>query len=136
MDRMTENKIVLITRRTRLDDLISRFNTVSQAKFYVEHLGADFSDYMTEHQQYYKTKAEAESVLRAIGRLQTVDRSFLPNFIFGKEDTVVVLGQDGLIANTVKYSSAQPIIGVNPDPKRWDGKLLPFVVSDLTKDRS
>ena len=43
MDRLTENKLVLITRRTRLDDLISRFNTIDQAKFYVEHLGADFS---------------------------------------------------------------------------------------------
>jgi NAD kinase len=133
MERRTENKIVLITRRTRLDDLVARFNTVSQAKFYVEHLGADFSDYQREHQQYYQTKAETEAVLSTLGRLQTVDRSFLPNFIFGKEDTVVVLGQDGLVANTVKYSTAQPIIGVNPDPKRWDGKLLPFVVSDLSK---
>jgi NAD kinase len=133
MDRLTENKIVLITRRTRLDDLISRFNTISQAKFYVEHLGADFSDYLEEHERYYKSKAEAESSLSDVGRVQTVPRSFLPNFIFGKDDTVVVLGQDGLVANTVKYSTAQQIIGVNPDPKRWDGMLLPFVVSDLPK---
>jgi len=133
MERLTENKIILITRRTRLDDLVARFNTLSQAKFYVEHLGVDFSDYHREHQQYYQTKAEAEAVLNRLGRLQTLDRSFLPNFIFGKEDTVVVLGQDGLVANTVKYSTAQPIIGVNPDPQRWDGKLLPFVVSDLSK---
>ena len=41
MERLTENKIVLVTRHTRLDDLVARFNTVSQAKFYVEHLGAD-----------------------------------------------------------------------------------------------
>ena len=49
MDRLTENKIVLLTRRTRLDELVTRFNTVEQARFYVEHLGADFSYYQREH---------------------------------------------------------------------------------------
>jgi hypothetical protein len=55
----------------------------------------------------------------------------VPNFIFGDEDTVVVLGQDGLVANTLKYLREQPLIGVNPDPQRWDGVLLPFTVKDL-----
>ncbi len=130
-NRLTENKIVLITRRTRLDDLIARFNTRAQARFYVEHLGADFSDYEREHEAYHKSVAETESVLRSLGRLQTVNRSFLPNFLFGVMDTVVVLGQDGLVANTVKYATNRPIIGVNPDPERWDGVLLPFTTSDL-----
>ena len=131
MDRLTENKIILVTRRTRLDELISRFNTVDQAKFYVEHLGADFSDYVVERDTYRSSVAEAQSTLEKLGRVQVIDRSFLPNFLFGKTDTVVVLGQDGLVANTVKYLSEQVVIGVNPDPNRWDGVLLPFVVSDL-----
>ena len=90
MNRLTENKVILITRRSRLDELVARFNTVSQARFYVEHLGADFSDYQREHEQYSEARAQAESILTKIGRLQVVDRSFLPNFIFGKNDTVVV----------------------------------------------
>ncbi|MEI9866324.1 MAG: hypothetical protein WDN00_17560 [Limisphaerales bacterium] len=45
-----------------------------------------------------------------------VDRSFLPNFVFAPEDTVVTLGQDGLVANTLKYLDGQPVVGVNPDP--------------------
>lgn len=45
----------------------------------------------------------------------------------------MVLGQDGLVANTLKYLSGQPLIGVNPDPKRWDGQLLPFQVGDLNQ---
>ena len=52
MERLTENKIVLIVRRTRLDDLVARFNTEDQARFYVEHLGADFSDYQAEDHTY------------------------------------------------------------------------------------
>lgn len=133
MNPRTERKIILVSRRTRLDDLIARFNTVDQAKFYVEHLGADFSDYVRERDTYRTALRQAETILREVGRVQTLARSFLPNFLFGKDDTVVVLGQDGLVANTVKYLSTQPVIGVNPDPPRWDGVLLPFTVPDLDK---
>ena len=41
------------------------------------------------------------------------------------------LGQDGLVANTLKYLDGQHVIGLNPDPKRWDGVPLPFGVADL-----
>ena len=40
-----DRKIVLVVRETRLDELTARFNTVQQARFYVEHLGADFGDF-------------------------------------------------------------------------------------------
>jgi hypothetical protein len=131
MNRLTENKIILVIRRTRLDDLITRFNTEDQARFYVEHLGADFSDYRLEDQQYKQAAREAENILSRIGRVQRLDRAYVPNFIFGAQDTVVVLGQDGLVANVLKYLDRQPLVGVNPDPGRWEGVLLPFVVPDL-----
>jgi len=131
MERMTENKVVLVVRQTRLDELVNRYNTLGQAKFYVEHLGADFSDYLKEHDQYKKSLTLAEDVLRSLGRVQVLKREFLPNFVFGDGDTVVVLGQDGLVANTMKYLDRQPVLGINPDPDRWDGVLLPFQVSEL-----
>ncbi len=133
MQRRTENKIVLIVRRTRIDDLIIRFNTQDQARFYVEHLGADFSDYQAEDRVYKAALREAQSLLAGHGRVQVVQRSFLPNFIFGQEDIVVALGQDGLVANVLKYLDGQPLIGVNPDPARWEGILLPFSVPDLDR---
>ena len=131
MDRLTENKIILIKRKTRLEDLISRYNTIEQAKFYIEHLGSDFSDYIKEDDQYKKVLATATNDLEALGRVQIVDREYVSNFIFGSEDIVIVIGQDGLVANTLKYLSNQLLIGVNPDPRRWDGVLLPFEVNDL-----
>jgi len=131
MDRLTENKIVLIKRKTRLEDLIARYNTIAQAKFYIEHLGSDFSDYITEDEQYKKAISEAHSELESLGRVQVVDREYVSNFIFGNNDIVVVVGQDGLVANTLKYLTNQLLIGVNPDPTRWDGVLLPFKVADL-----
>jgi len=131
MPPKTEQKIILVVRRTRLDELVARFNTLAQAKFYIEHQGADFSDYLREHQTYQAAVRTAENTLAQLGRLQKLERSFLPNFVFGAEDNVVVLGQDGLVANTVKYLQGQPVVGVNPDPQRWEGVLLPFQVTDL-----
>lgn len=133
MNRLTDRKIVLVTRPTRLAELVVRFNTVSQARFYVEHQGADFSDYLREDETYHRALTEAQEVLGGIGLVQTVDRGFLPNFVFAPEDTIVTLGQDGLVANTLKYLDGQPVVGVNPDPERWDGRLLPFRMRDLAR---
>ncbi|MFC3693501.1 sugar kinase [Chenggangzhangella methanolivorans] len=124
-------RIVLVTRATRLDDLVARFNTVEQAKFYVEHLGADFSDYLAEHDRYREAVTIAEQSLARFGRVQRIDREFLPNFLFPPDALVVALGQDGLVANTLKYLDRQPLVGVNPDPGRWEGVLLPFGPEDL-----
>ena len=133
MERLTENKIVLIVRETRLEELKARFNTVSQARFYVEQLGGDFADYERENDAYQQAVTLAQQSLSHIGRLQVVHRSFLPNFIFGSDDVVVAVGQDGLVANTLKYLNGQHLVGVNPEPSRYDGKLLPFQPKDLEK---
>jgi NAD kinase len=132
MERLTEQKIVLVKRKTRLDELIARFNTVAQAKFYVEHLGTDFSDYLQENERYSQSLSQAQTILTRLGRVQMIDRSLLSNFLFGDDDIVVAIGQDGLVANTLKYLTEQVLIGVNPDPQRWDGVLLPFEVNDLS----
>lgn len=126
MNRLTENKIVVVSRKTRLDELIVRFNTIEQAKFYVEHLGADFEDYMQEHKTYQQVLSEINMAASALGRVQQLDRDMLADFIFGPDDTIVVVGQDGLVVNTMKYLDQQPVVAINPDPKRWNGVLLPF----------
>jgi NAD kinase len=126
-----ERKVVLVTRKTRLEDLIARYLTVDQARFYVEHLGADFSDYQREHDVFIGARQRTVRTLEQWGRYQVIDRGFLPNFIFGPADIVVALGQDGLVANTLKYLDGHPLIGLNPDARRYDGILLPFVPDDL-----
>lgn len=126
-----QNRIILVTRRTRLEDLVARLNTVEQARFYVQHLGADFSDYETEHANYQRAVEQTEAQLRRHGRVQRLERSLVPNFLFPPDCLVVVIGQDGLVANTLKYLDGQPVIGVNPEPQRWDGVLLPFKAQDL-----
>ncbi|MGJ5034024.1 MULTISPECIES: sugar kinase [unclassified Bradyrhizobium] len=126
-----DRKVVLVVRRTRLEELITRFLTADQARFYVEHLGADFSDYEREHAAYQAARLTSVQTLERWGRYQIVDRGFLPNFIFGPADIVAALGPDGLVANTMKYLDGQPLLGLNPDAARHDGVLLPFAPADL-----
>lgn len=131
MSAASDRKVVLVTRKTRLEDLIAKYLTAAQAKFYVEHLGADFSDYQREHDVYQEQQHRTVQTLEQWGRYQIIERSFLPNFLFGPADIVVALGQDGVVANTMKYLDGHPLIGLNPDAKRYDGILLPFVPDDL-----
>jgi NAD kinase len=120
-------KLVIVTRKTRLQELVERFNTRGQAKFYIEHAGGDFADYEREDDAYrFSLEALHRSFDFEMPR-QMVDRSLVPTFQFQKEDVVVTLGQDGLVANTAKYVGAQPIVAVNPEAGRFDGILLPFL---------
>ncbi len=126
-------RVVIVYRETRLDELKRRYNTLEQTRFYIEHLGANFSDYEVEDQAY---KAAVKTVLDAyqkIAKVQLVDRSFLSNFVFAGDELVVVVGQDGLVANTLKYVREIPVVGVNPEPSRYDGVLLPFSAKEMDK---
>jgi NAD kinase len=126
-----DRKVVLVTRRTRLEELIARYHTEAQARFYVEHLGADFRDYELEHRTYQQAREVVTTAIESRARLQVMDRSLVPNYLFAPDDIVIALGQDGLVANTLKYLQGQPLVGVNPDPHRYDGILLPFEARDI-----
>lgn len=126
-----ERRVVLVTRRTRLQDLVAHYNTLAQARFYLEHLGADFGDYLREDEAYSRSLRVTVDALQSWGRYQIVDRAMLTNFVFAPSDIVVALGQDGVVANTMKYLEGQPLVGLNPEPSRWDGVLLPFAPEEL-----
>jgi NAD kinase len=128
-----ENRVVVVCRATRLANVLASQNTVSQAKFYINQLGGDFAEYEEEHRQYNLSLAQVRAQLDVIANVQLLDRAYLPNFVFAPGDIVVVVGQDGLVANTLKYLDGQPVIGVNPDASRWDGVLLPFAPKDAAR---
>src|SRR4051794_2514063 len=127
-------KIVVVTRRTRLEELVARFNTLPQARFYIEHMGLDFSEYQREHEVFTSVATRLIRDLDGLGRkVQRIDWTFLPNFLFDRADAVVVLGRDGLVANTAKYLDGQMMVGINPDPQRIDGVLLPFAPTEAAR---
>ncbi len=123
------DKIVVITQKTALEELVERQNTRSQARFYIEHTGTSFAGYESAHDTYVAAVEALKKALPDAVHHQFIERSFLPNFQFGGNDLVVVLGRDGLVVNTAKYLANQPIVAINPDPARNDGVLLPFNVS-------
>lgn len=125
---MFDRKLVLVTRKTALEELTERFNTRSQAKFYIEHSGGSFAEYENAHERYHESLVAFRTGIPRDVRLQVLDRGFLPTFQFGPEELVATLGPDGLVVNTAKYLDCQPILAVNPDPARIDGILLPFDV--------
>lgn len=131
MERLSDRNIILVHRETRLDGLIRRHNTREQAAFYLQSRGDRVADYQDEDRELKQAVESAEKILRQYGRVQRLERSFLPNFLFGPDDIVVVAGQDGLVANMLKYLKGQPLIAINPAPQRFDGKLLPFQLNDL-----
>lgn len=128
MKRPEPEKFVVVTRKTALDELVERFGTRDQARFYVESMGLDFEDYDQAHTTY---RAAVDLLREAIPRKirsQWIDRSFLPRYMFGTRELVITLGQDGLVVNTAKYLADQPVLAFNPDPARFDGILLPFAI--------
>lgn len=141
-------RIAVVTRETRLKGLLRRWATKGQAKFVFRKRAAvaamqadaslqtvaqseqaaeeDFEEIETEDRTYQNSIRELVRTLDFGMPVQVVDRQFLPNFDFGLCAAVVVIGQDGLVANTAKYALGVPIVGINPDPARFDGVLLPF----------
>src|SRR5262245_46972885 len=122
---------IIVKNKTRLETLIERFNTKAQAKFYIERLGGNFDDYVLEHETFHQSLQSLQAQLSKVLKNKLVERSFVPNYIFTEKYLIIVIGQDGLVANTAKYSKGVPIVAVNPDKVRYDGVLLPFDTSNF-----
>lgn len=89
---------------------------------------ASHEEYESEDRVYQRAVQELLREIELGYPVQIVDHGFLPNFDFGRCVAVVVIGQDGLVANAAKYVGDLPIVGINPDPARYDGVLLPFQI--------
>ena len=144
-----DRKIVLVRRATRLDGLRQRYATVGQARFLMERSDDQeqlrrtgnvrarsgpsdaFADVEREDATYRAAVDRLEKELAELLPVQVLDRELLPTYLFGPADVVVTVGQDGLVANTAKYTVGLPLIAANPDPARFDGVLLPFRVPQV-----
>lgn len=122
---------IIVRSKTRLEMLIERFNTQAQAKFYIERSGGNFADYQSEHDTFYRALESLQAKLSKRIKNKLLDRSHLPNYLFAPNNVIVVIGQDGLVANTAKYAKGLPMVAVNPDKARYDGVLLPFDIENF-----
>lgn len=102
-----------------------RHGTRQQAAFFLETRGRSIDELVARHDAGHRTRARAVAGIPQDWRRAEIERSDLHRFAFAAEDVVLVVGQDGLVANTAKYLSGQPVVGVNPDPARNPGVLVP-----------
>lgn len=119
-------KVVIVTRETELESLTAKFNTVDQARFYLEHAGQSFAPIEQAHARYQQTLNQLRGIIPRGVKSQVISRQLVPQFTFGEHDLIITIGQDGLVVNTAKYLTHQPIIAINPDPETIEGVLLPF----------
>jgi hypothetical protein len=88
----TPDKLVIVTRKTALEELVERFNSRDQARFFIEHMGGRFDEYQAAHDAYHRALIHLRKSIPPGARSLSIDRSYLPTFTFGESDIVVVLG--------------------------------------------
>ncbi|WP_445353972.1 hypothetical protein [Natronospira bacteriovora] len=125
------DRVVLVTKRTTLEELVVRFQTRAQAEFYLTQAGESFAPIVEEHDAYHQLISELRKQIPGTLKYHQIDRDLLPQYQFRTSDLVVTLGPDGLVVNTAKYLDGQPVIPVNPDPERIDGILCPVTNSEF-----
>lgn len=117
-------RAVLVMRHTDYEELLAVHATRGQAAFFLETRGQRIEELEARHASW---RDAADAVMRAIPgdwRRARVLRADLDRFVFEPGDIVVALGQDGLVANLAKYLHGQPVIGLNPEPDRFEGVLV------------
>jgi hypothetical protein len=117
-------RVVVVHRRTELDDLLARHGTRPQAAFFLRSRGRTLDDVESRHAAQHAALAGVAAAIPLEWRRGQIERADLARFVFGPEDVVVAVGQDGLVANVAKYLDGQVVIGLNPEPSRNAGVLV------------
>ena len=118
-------RAVLVHRTTEYEELVARHGTHGQAAFFLSSRGRDLGEVSERHRRAHRALAEVAAAVPLTWRQARVERSDLDRFLFAPEDIVVVVGQDGLVANVAKYVTGQPVVGFDPEPGRNPGVLVP-----------
>ncbi|MFD4144658.1 hypothetical protein [Streptomyces sp. NPDC058572] len=117
-------RAVLVHRTTEYEELLARHGTHGQAEFFLASRGRRIDEVAQRHRRTRRALADVAAAVPLTWRQTRVERADLDRFLFAPEDVVAVVGQDGLVANTAKYLTGQPVIGIDTDPGRNPGVLV------------
>ncbi|MEA2135656.1 MAG: hypothetical protein QOC68_3565 [Solirubrobacteraceae bacterium] len=126
-------RAVLVERPTEYAELLARHGTREQARFFLHARDRTLEEVEGRHRAMAAARASVLAAIPSDWRRAAVARPELDRFLFEPGDVVVVLGQDGLVANVAKYLDGQPVIGLNLEP----GVLVPHLpgaAGDLLAD--
>ena len=118
-------RCVLIERPTEYQELLARHGTRDQARFFLAQRGQRIEDLDERHSEHRRLHQHVLAAVPPEWRRASIQREDLDRFLFEPDDVIVVLGQDGLVANVAKYLKEQPVIGLNPLPGIYPGVLVP-----------
>ena len=76
--------VIIVTRKTELDDLVARFNTKAQARFYLEQAGQSFERIEVAHEKHQKVLTKVRQAVPRGFKTQVIDREMVPRFTFGE----------------------------------------------------
>ena len=117
-------RVVVVHRRTELTELLDRHGTRGQAEFFLRSRGRSLADVQDRHDAQDVALHQVRAGIPGDWRRGDAERADLHRFGFEPDDVCVVVGQDGLVANTAKYLDGQPLIGIDPEPGRNAGVLV------------
>lgn len=120
------SRAVIVHRITELEALIARHGTRGQAAYFLENRGQDIAVLEEMDLRFQMALHHVRSAIPRDWRCSHVLRNDLDRFLFEPEDVVIVVGQDGLVANVAKYLTGQAVLGVNPAPDMNAGILVPL----------
>lgn len=126
-------RAVVVRRRTELDELLARHGSRGQVEFFLGSRGRTVEEVDRRAAAQAAALTEVAAAIPADWRRGSVERSELDTFLFTPEDVVIAVGQDGLVANLAAYLDGQPVIGVDPEPGRNPGLLVPHRAADLPR---
>lgn len=130
---MVTPRVVLVHRRSEYEELIAHHGTRGQAAFFLSTRSQSLDPV---EQRHGRTESAVDVVAGSIPtdwRRAQLERDGVAQIVFGPEDAVVVVGQDGLVANLAKYLHGQPVIGMDPLPGTNAGVLVPHRAVDVTR---
>ncbi|MET4225648.1 hypothetical protein [Oerskovia enterophila] len=119
-----QRRAVVVHRRTELDELLDRHATRGQAEFFLRSRGRTLAAVQERHDTVSAARARVTAAIPEDWRRADVERADLGRFLVAPEDVVIVVGQDGLVANVAKYLTDQPVLGVDPEPGTNAGALV------------
>ncbi|MFT4543095.1 MAG: NAD kinase [Planctomycetota bacterium] len=132
-------RVVMVTRPSEYTGLIARHATRAQAAFFLSGRDQTIDEVEERHAALVDAVQRVSASIPTEWRRTHIERSDLDRFLFDPDDIVVAIGQDGLVANLAKYLDGQLVIGIDPEPGRNAGVLVPFEVNaakDLFADAS
>ncbi len=118
-------RIVLVTKETAMEELLLKHYTMEALKFHLESIGQSVDEFREQDKKYREALSLIRSKMPTDINSVLVTRNDIPNFLFYRNDLIIICGPDGLLVNAGKFIlEEQPVITINPDPSRINGVLM------------